>query len=150
MATVRIPNPNPQLMFAWTYGITVTAKIRLLQKHKYQILKKEFFWSISVLSSSSNWSAPNASREGLRPPVPKATKYKAKKKTPICVVVALLHIASQWSGGFRADRDTDSVSKTNPWNIDLYNINQHQIDCMIKTTRNKRRLNFEAFRLTRR
>ena len=74
IVTAGMPNPRPHPMSSWIYVSTAKPVRVPMQMLKYHQLKNELLYLFSSRLPSSNWSAPNACKQGLKPPCPKATK----------------------------------------------------------------------------
>lgn len=85
-------------------------------------LKKECLLRASLLSDSSNWSAPKEETQALIPPVPSAMRASAKKRKAFWPRVA----GGEMQGGVlscghfvgrKLSMEAESVNKTRPLNM---------------------------------
>lgn len=87
-----ILKPKAQLMFDWTYTISVVpTMMEKARVKKYQLKKLLIpFFPDSVFGL--NWSAPNAMLHGRIPPAPSTRRTKPASKNAICPDVGPLHV----------------------------------------------------------
>lgn len=139
-----VMNDSVHDTFSPTWTTMVVASIPPMLIANTNQLKYLGVCFLSLASSWSNWSPPNAERQGRMQPDPKAIKYREKRHIPYCIFVTGEHVVC-WlmvtHSGLSGGTAEEMMSRATPCNY----VNSSMSSSLVLTIGNRSLSNYILF-----